>query len=111
MALSWAGRLKAVSQLAEAFDMTTPHGTPGGYTNHGCRCSRCREAWRVYHWLHMHRDPTRLREHADRERDKRFSRGEETEYIEIVLEDLRCWCGAGPFRNERGLAIHQGRVH
>jgi hypothetical protein len=21
------------------------HGTSGGYTNHGCRCPRCRQAW------------------------------------------------------------------
>jgi len=21
------------------------HGTPGGYTNHGCKCDRCRMAW------------------------------------------------------------------
>lgn len=24
------------------------HGTPGGYTNHACRCPRCTEAWRLY---------------------------------------------------------------
>jgi hypothetical protein len=23
-------------------------GTVNGYSNHGCRCPRCREAWRVY---------------------------------------------------------------
>lgn len=21
------------------------HGTPGGYTNHGCKCARCLAAW------------------------------------------------------------------
>lgn len=25
-----------------------PHGTPGGYNNHGCRCQRCRRAKRDY---------------------------------------------------------------
>lgn len=24
------------------------HGTPGGYTNHRCRCDECRTAWREY---------------------------------------------------------------
>lgn len=25
-----------------------PHGRPGSYTNHRCRCPECREAWRLY---------------------------------------------------------------
>lgn len=25
-----------------------PHGTSGGYTNHKCRCPKCRRAWREY---------------------------------------------------------------
>jgi len=24
------------------------HGTTSAYTNHGCRCDLCREAWRDY---------------------------------------------------------------
>lgn len=24
------------------------HGTLGGYTNHRCRCDKCRAAWRAY---------------------------------------------------------------
>jgi len=24
------------------------HGRPGTYTNHGCRCVRCRAAWTTY---------------------------------------------------------------
>lgn len=24
------------------------HGTPGAYTNHGCRCRECRDAWTAY---------------------------------------------------------------
>ena len=29
--------------------MTEPrHGTPGGYTNHRCRCDDCRRAWAEY---------------------------------------------------------------
>lgn len=27
----------------------TWHGTTGGYTNHGCRCDRCRKATTDYH--------------------------------------------------------------
>ena len=26
----------------------THHGTTGSYTNNGCRCDLCREAWRLY---------------------------------------------------------------
>jgi hypothetical protein len=26
----------------------TPHGTANGYRHYECRCSDCREAWRVY---------------------------------------------------------------
>lgn len=25
-----------------------PHGTSGGYSNHGCRCEDCRRAWNLY---------------------------------------------------------------
>lgn len=43
-------------------------GTPGGYTNHGCRCLPCTEAWRTYHRAYMHANPDRLRRQSDRER-------------------------------------------
>ena len=29
--------------------MSVRHGTIGGYTNHGCRCTACTEALRVSH--------------------------------------------------------------
>lgn len=25
-----------------------PHGRPSTYTNHGCRCAACRDAWARY---------------------------------------------------------------
>lgn len=28
--------------------MSWNHGTTGGYSNHGCRCSPCKEAWNAY---------------------------------------------------------------
>lgn len=39
---------------ARVFIMTPPgsqkpwHGTPGGYSNHDCRCDACTRAWRGY---------------------------------------------------------------
>jgi hypothetical protein len=29
----------------------TPHGTPSGYSYHGCRCGSCTDAHRNYQWL------------------------------------------------------------
>ena len=26
------------------------HGSAGGYTNHGCRCQPCTDAWAEYHY-------------------------------------------------------------
>lgn len=28
--------------------MDTYHGTTGGYTNHSCRCTECKQAWAAY---------------------------------------------------------------
>lgn len=35
-----------------------PHGTPGGYTNHACRCDLCKAAWAAakYELRHRHHD-------------------------------------------------------
>lgn len=33
------------------------HGTVGGYTNHACRCDRCREAMRLGQLRYMDRSP------------------------------------------------------
>lgn len=46
-------------------------GTPGGYTNHQCRCDACTSAWRVYHYKHMHASPERLRRQRDAARRAR----------------------------------------
>ena len=32
-----------------------PHGVPGRYSNHGCRCKRCTKAWADYHRDYTHR--------------------------------------------------------
>jgi hypothetical protein len=46
-----------------------PHGTAGGYTNHRCRCSLCREAWRLDHLDYMNnRHPEQLEKHRVRQR-------------------------------------------
>lgn len=31
------------------------HGTIGGYSNHACRCRRCREAWTAYNKMDRQR--------------------------------------------------------
>ena len=31
------------------------HGTPNGYTNHGCGCEDCSRAWHQYHGPYMRR--------------------------------------------------------
>lgn len=36
------------------------HGTPGGYSNHACRCGECVEAWNSWHRAHR----TKVREKA-----------------------------------------------
>ena len=36
-------RARRVERASESPD-SVPHGTESGYTNHGCRCARCREA-------------------------------------------------------------------
>jgi hypothetical protein len=37
-----------VSERIQPGDGDPRHGTPGGYTNHRCRCPECREAQRRY---------------------------------------------------------------
>lgn len=59
LARAEADRLNALDEAGLPFDYVPPapvraaigptHGTVGGYTNHGCRCTECREAWRIYH--------------------------------------------------------------
>ena len=36
------------------------HGTPGGYTNHDCRCGECRSAWASYNKAYRHRVRERI---------------------------------------------------
>ncbi len=37
------------------------HGTSGGYTNHGCRCERCREAQKLRQRVYMEENPSQRR--------------------------------------------------
>lgn len=46
-------------------------GTPGGYTNHRCRCERCREAWAIAHKAYMHRNPEQQRKHREAQARRR----------------------------------------
>lgn len=39
------------------------HGTVGGYTNHRCRCARCREAMRASKLAYMDRSPEQREAH------------------------------------------------
>lgn len=36
---------KNVARSDKSADESIPHGTAGGYTNHGCSCNRCAVAW------------------------------------------------------------------
>lgn len=45
-----AARRKVVGAELEPW-----HGTIGGYTNHSCKCARCRLAWREYQRPRMYR--------------------------------------------------------
>jgi hypothetical protein len=47
------------------------HGTSNGYSNLGCRCPDCTQAWREYHYKWMRAKPYRLRDHAHRARLRR----------------------------------------
>lgn len=38
-------------------------GTPGGYSNHACRCPECREAWRLQHKKYMSENPDQRERH------------------------------------------------
>lgn len=46
------------------------HGTVNGYSNLGCPCELCREAWRKKHLEYMHRGDN-LQRHADRQMARR----------------------------------------
>lgn len=53
-------RSKAPYSLAHRPNTPIPHGTLGGYTNHGCRCDDCRRAnrenQRTYRDAHPERE-------------------------------------------------------
>jgi hypothetical protein len=46
------------------------HGTVNGYSNLGCRCPECRQAWTEYHYDYMHADEKRLENHRIRQNRK-----------------------------------------
>lgn len=69
-----ARRVPTETQTRFQQDLSDPrHGTQNGYTNLVCRCPRCVEAWRVWHYAYMHHPdhPERLRQSAERERRRR----------------------------------------
>lgn len=47
------------------------HGSLNGYTNHGCRCGRCRTEHANHHRGYMQRSPDQQFKNAQRERDRR----------------------------------------
>jgi hypothetical protein len=43
-------------------------GTPGGYSNHACKCDACKEAWRLARLDYMARNPHQREAHRARNR-------------------------------------------
>lgn len=54
------------------------HGTVNGYSNHKCRCDRCRANWTRWHREYMHRGDN-LERHAHRQME-RLGRTRKREY-------------------------------
>lgn len=78
-----------------------PHGTTGGYTNHGCRCKRCRKTWAKYHREYLHRSGQ-----IDKHRLKML----ELRYAGSGLplpKSVTC-PGCGREMTERGIFVHLG---
>lgn len=63
-------------------DKPIPHGTLGGYTNHGCRCDQCLEAHRDYQRNYMNDNPHQKRLAVLRERVRYWRR-------EVELREYR----------------------
>lgn len=76
----------------ETDEMTeTWHGTPGGYSNHACRCARCKDAWRVFHRDQRSRRRSEL---VELRREVETSRALIAFYSDMVLADP-CRAGGG----------------
>lgn len=73
------------------------HGTPGGYSNHGCRCDDCRKAWR---------------EHASKMRANRRNRASIPDTVRHgVVSTYTNWgCRCEPCKLARSIADAEWRL-
>lgn len=67
---------KLIPQAKVGFDhvCVSIHGTNVGYTNHGCRCTLCREAHAAYMRTYMATHPKQRRAAVQRSYSNRFAR-------------------------------------
>jgi IS30 family transposase len=85
------------------------HATPGGYTNHKCRCDGCRWAWAAYQraaYQRRRKRRSRVREHPSEMRAEavrlRMQEGMTNRQIStklhISMKTIYSWMGATPRR-------------
>lgn len=80
-----------MSSSNQSSDASIPHGTVDGYTNHGCHCPECAQAWAAYMREYRRRNKLTInaRRRAMRRARVMAATGEPYDLDELLAEEMR----------------------